>query len=86
MAEINNMCICKDCRKRDGIFESTNRIYNLILNFQNNRKVHPLICEKCSSSLFPSLYENKIILVCPECGWKQEKIPEFVFDFEKISR
>jgi len=52
-----------------------------IKKWQNSFAVYPLTCGNDSKhkNLVPEERNNKIILICKDCDYTQEKIPEIIF-------
>ncbi len=43
-----------------------------------------MFCPKCGSLLKPKIEKNKVILVCPKCGYTQKKIEQSIEVKEKV--
>jgi len=59
-----------------------NVVLQRIIKFQTEPVFHQLTCGNDSrhEALIAVLTNNKIVLFCKECGYRQEKIPDFFYN------
>ena len=62
------------------------KLLNAIRKYQSCPFVHPLTCGNNSEheNLKGIEIKGKVILICPDCEYKQEWIPDFVWLAEEI--
>lgn len=60
---------------------STGQQITAILEWQNDDNWHPLTCasDVCDGDLEPLVEDGEVVLVCPECTYKQDWIPNVIF-------
>lgn len=58
-------------------------IIQIVKDYQANNTYHPLTCGIDSSHILKPVEENdKVILICPTCFYKQYWIPEVILEIK----
>jgi hypothetical protein len=62
------------------------KLLQAIKKYQSCPFVHPLTCGKDSNheNLKGIELKGKVILICPDCDYRQEWVPDFVWQAEEI--
>ena len=63
-------------------------IIKAVKAWQSNAMFHPLTCANVSSHkpLIPCEYKGDVILLCPDCAYQQEHIPNIVLQVYEDSK
>ena len=75
-------------KAHNGVKKLTNKeIIKAVRGWQDLEIVHPLTCGNNSNhqNLVPLEVKSKVILICPDCEYKQNWVPDYVMNADVVS-